>query len=85
MVRGLRPGDLRRVGPYELADVLGGAMGRAYLGWPAGRCPVAVTVIGAGLAGRMPQGRVLGSGGKPGEERLCPGEDWRPLRRYSAC
>jgi hypothetical protein len=51
MVRGLRPGDPRRVGPYELTGVLGsGGMGQVFLGWSAGGRPVAVKVIRAELA-----------------------------------
>jgi hypothetical protein len=51
MLGELQPGDPERVGPYQLAGVLGaGGMGRVFLGWsPDGR-PVAVKVIRPELA-----------------------------------
>ncbi len=51
MVRGLRPGDPQRIGPYELTGVLGsGGMGQVFLGLSPGGRPVAVKVIRAELA-----------------------------------
>jgi len=49
MVRSLQPDDPQRVGPKELARVLGG-MGQVYLDWPTDGRPVAVKVIRAELA-----------------------------------
>ena len=51
MLRELRPGDPRLIGPYRLVGQLGdGGMGRVFLGRSAGGRPVAVKVIRSDLA-----------------------------------
>ena len=51
MLRELRPGEPRLIGPYRLVGQLGdGGMGRVYLGRSAGGRPVAVKVIHSHLA-----------------------------------
>ena len=51
MLRELRPGDPRLIGPYRVVGQLGdGGMGRVFLGRSAGGRPVAVKVIRSDLA-----------------------------------